>query len=143
MTTPKFLWKQYQKFASNLANGLGRIADTWKTGRFPDVLADVYPTLEKIHFDNAVLEKLNPSDALVVSENIGWSDIGAWEALKEALQEAKDKNVIQGNVLTTDTTDSLVYNYTKQLVVTIDGSEMFVVVTSDVVLVCKKIRSGK
>lgn len=143
VTTPKFLWEQYQRFVPNLAQGLSKIADAWKTGRFPDVLRDVYPTLEKIHFDNAVLEKLNPSDALVVSENIGWSDIGAWEALKEALQKAKDKNVIQGNVLTTDTTDSLVYNYTKQLVVTIDGSEMFVVVTPDVVLVCKKDSVGK
>lgn len=143
VTTPKFLWEQYQKLVPNLASGLGRIADAWKTGRFADVLGEIYPTLEKIHFDNAVLEKLNPSDALVVSENIGWSDIGAWEALKEALQKAKDKNVIQGNVLTTDTTDSLVYNYTKQLVVTIDGSEMFVVVTPDVVLVCKKDSVGK
>ena len=51
--------------------------------------------------------------------------------------------MIQGNVLTTDTTDSLFYNYTKQLVVTIDGSEMFVVVTPDVVLVCKKDSVGK
>ena len=92
VTTPKFLWEQYQKFASNLTNGLGRIADTWKTGRFPDVLADVYPTLEKIHFDNAVLEKLNPSDALVVSENIGWSDIGAWEALMGSPAGGKRQN---------------------------------------------------
>ncbi|MBI5449446.1 NTP transferase domain-containing protein [Candidatus Gottesmanbacteria bacterium] len=143
VTTPRFLWKQYELLVPNLSQGLGRIADSWKTGRFLEVLQEIYPTLEKIHFDNAVLEKLNPTDALVVSENIGWSDIGAWEALKEALQEAKDKNVIQGNVLTTDTRDSLIYNYGKQLVVTIDGSEILVVVTPDVVLVCKKDSVGK
>lgn len=138
VTTPRFLWKQYQQFAPNLTIGLSRIAASWHTGAFEEVLHEIYPTLEKIHFDNAILEKLNPADALVVSEDIKWSDIGAWEALKEALQEAKDKNVIQGKVLTTDTTDSLIYNYANQMVATIDVEGMFVVVTPDVVLVCKK-----
>ncbi len=138
VTTPRFLWQQYERFAPNIASGLSRIADSWKTARFTDVLEEVYPTLEKIHFDNAILEKLNPADAFVVSENIGWSDIGAWESLKEALEEAKDKNVTQGKVLTTDTRDALVYNYTEQLVVTIDMEGVLVVNTPDVVLVCKK-----
>ena len=91
-----------------------------------------------IHFDNAILEKLNPADALVVSEDIEWSDIGAWESLKEALQEAKDKNVTQGKVMLTQTSDSLVYNYTDQLIATIDLDDMLIVNTNDVVLVCKK-----
>ena len=84
------------------------------------------------------MEKLDPSQALVVSENIEWSDIGAWEALKEALQEAEEKNVTQGKVLLNDTRDSLVYNYTDKLVVTIDLDDILVVNTNDVVLVCKK-----
>ena len=37
-----------------------------------------------------------------------------------------------------DTEDSLVYNYGKQLVVTIDGSELLIVNTDDVLLVAKK-----
>jgi mannose-1-phosphate guanylyltransferase len=138
VTTPQFLWKQFQKFAPNLVQGLSKIADAWGTPSFEKKLAAIYPTLEKISFDNAVLEKLDTKDALVISENIEWSDIGAWEALKEALQESEDKNVTQGNVLVRDTTNSLVYNYTKQLVVTIDGEDMLLVVTDDVVMVCKK-----
>ena len=138
VTTPQFLWKQYQRFAPNVYRGLSRIADAWHTGRFEEVLTAIYPTLEKINFDNAILEKLDPGDALVVSENIEWSDIGAWEALKEALQEAEDKNVTQGKVILTDTTDSLVYNYTDQTIATIDVDDMLIVSTDDVVLVCKK-----
>jgi len=38
----------------------------------------------------------------------------------------------------TDTQDSLVYNYTKQLVATIDLNDMIVVNMDDVVLVCPK-----
>ena len=57
---------------------------------------------------------------------------------KKALEEAKDKNVTQGNVLLTDTVDSLIYNYTSQLVVTIDLDDFLVVNTDDVLLVAKK-----
>jgi mannose-1-phosphate guanylyltransferase len=143
VTTPAFLWKQYQTFVPNLYTGLSRVADSYHTAKFHDVLDEVYPRLEKIHFDNAILEKLNPADAFVVCEDIQWSDIGAWEALKEALEEAADKNVTQGKVMLTDTEDSLVYNYTNQLVTTIDLNDMLVVNTDDVVLVCKKTSVSK
>jgi mannose-1-phosphate guanylyltransferase len=138
VTTPAFLWKQYETFAPNLAAGLSQIAAAWGTDKFEETIEAIYPTLEKISFDNAILEKLNPSDALVVSENIEWSDIGSWEALKEALEHSEDKNVTQGKVMLTDVSDSLVYNYTKQLVVAIDVGEVLVVNTPDVVMVCKK-----
>ncbi|MBI5613814.1 hypothetical protein HY947_02730 [Candidatus Gottesmanbacteria bacterium] len=138
VTTPGFLWEQYKRFVPNVYEGLSRIRDAWRTDKYEEVLNSVYPTFEKIHFDNAILEKLDPSQALVVSENIEWSDIGAWEALKEALQEASDKNVTNGNVLLETTNDSLVYNYTDQMVVGIDLDQMLVVNTGDVVLVCKK-----
>ncbi len=138
VTSPQFLLSLYQRFVPNVYSGLQQIAGSWHTGKAAEVLERVYPTLEKIHFDNAILEKLDPSQALVISENIEWSDIGAWEALKEALQEADDKNVTQGKVMLNDTQDSLVYNYTDQLVVTIDLEDMLLVNTNDVVLVCKK-----
>ncbi len=143
VTTPQFLWKQYARFAPNLYSSLKQIQSAWKTGTFDAVLQEVYPKLEKIHFDNAILEKLNPSQALVISENIGWSDIGAWEALKEALQETDGKNVTQGKVLLTDTSDSLIYNYTNQMAVTIDLEGFLVVNTGDVLLVCRKSSVGK
>jgi mannose-1-phosphate guanylyltransferase len=138
VTTPKFLWSQYKKFAPNIYTGLSRISDSWHTGRYEDTLTAVYPTLEKISFDNLILEKLDPSNAYVISEDIEWSDIGAWEALKEALEEAADKNVTEGKVLLTDTEDSLVYNYTDQLVTTIDVKDALIVATGDVILVCNK-----
>jgi mannose-1-phosphate guanylyltransferase len=138
VTTPKFLWSQYKKFAPNLYMGLSRIADSWHTGKYGVTLTAIYPTLEKINFDNLILEKLDPSNAYVMSEDIGWSDIGAWEALKEALEEAGDKNVTEGKVLLTDTEDSLVYNYTGSLVTTIDVKDALIVATDDVILVCNK-----
>lgn len=138
VTTPKFLLSQYEKFVPNVYQGLREIAAAYGTDTYDTVLEKVYPTLEKISFDNAILEKLDPKNALVVSENIEWSDIGAWEALKESLEGSKENNVTQGKVYLQDVQDSLVYNYGKQLVVGIDVSELLIVNTDDVLMVCKK-----
>jgi mannose-1-phosphate guanylyltransferase len=117
---------------------LSEISKTIGNSNYHRCLGKNYALLPKISFDNAILEKINVDDALVISENLGWSDIGAWEALKEALQVTPDQNVIQGKVLLTDCRDSLVYNYTDQMVVTIDLNSFLVVNTHDVVLVCHK-----
>lgn len=138
VTTPKFLLRQYEKYAPQILKGVVQIAKSWGREDFKKQLDKIYPKLEKINFDNAILEKLNTKDALVVSEDIGWSDVGAWEALKEALEDSEDKNVTLGKVLLNDTEDSLVYNYTDQMTVAIDLEDMLVVNTEDVLLVCKK-----
>lgn len=138
VTTPEFLWKQFERLAPNVYNALKPVVDAWGTDRFLPLLDEVYPHVDKIHFDNVILEKLQPEDAYVISENIEWSDIGAWEALKEALAQHENDNVVKGNALLEDTQDTLVFNFTPQLVVGIDLNDMVVVNTNDVILVCPK-----
>ena len=93
---------------------------------------------EKISFENAILEKIDPQYVSVIASDLGWSDVGAWEALKEALEKATDENVTKGKVLINDSSDNLVFNYTDQLVVGIDLKKMLVINTDDVLLVCSK-----
>lgn len=138
VTTPRFLWLQYKNFVPKIYQELTKIQAAWGTKNYSTVLKEVYPHIEKIHFDNAILERLDPDCALVISENLEWSDVGAWEALKEALQASAEQNVTQGKVLLKDCQDCLVYNYTNQLVVTIDLDGYLVVNTNDVTLVCHK-----
>lgn len=138
VTTPKFLWESFGKFSPELFSKLKQISDSVGTPEYEKTVDDIYPTLEKISFDNAILEKLDPSSGLVLSVDIGWSDIGAWEALKEALAESEEENVTKGNVDLVDSKDSLVFNYNGQLVVGLDLEDMLVVNTNDVLLVCPK-----
>lgn len=138
VTTPKFLWKTFEKSAPELFVKLKQISDAVGTNEYEKVLEKVYPTTEKINFDNVLLEKLNPEDASVISVDIGWSDIGAWEALKEALAASEEENVTQGNVELIDSRDSLAFNYNGQLLVGIDLDNMLVINTEDVLLVCPK-----
>jgi mannose-1-phosphate guanylyltransferase len=138
VTTPQFLWNQFEKFAPELFEKLKQIYDAIDTPEYEEVSRRVYPTIDKISFDNAILEKMDHQDAYVISCDIGWSDIGAWEALKEALAETIDENVTKGKVILKDSRDSLAFNYTNQLVVGIDMDEMLVVSTEDVIMVCPK-----
>lgn len=138
VTTPKFLWQSFKKLAPDLFEKLKQISDASETKEYEKVLDEVYPTIEKISFDNAILEKLDPGSGLVLAVDIGWSDIGAWEALKEALVGSEDENVTKGDVELVDSKDNLAFNYNDQLVVGIDLEGMLVINTKDVLLVCPK-----
>jgi len=137
-TTSGFLFSLYKKFSPQMFESLVRLQKVWGTDEFEKELRETYPILEKISFDNLILEKILPSDGLVIAENLEWSDIGAWESLKEALSQNAKENVTLGKVLLTDTKDSLVYNYTDQMLVGIDLDQFLVINTKDVVLVCPK-----
>lgn len=138
VTTPQFLWGLFEKFVPELYSQLKIISDAYGTDEYESKLDSIYPTLEKINFDNAILEKMNKDDGYALSLDIGWSDVGAWEALKEALSDTEDQNVEKGKVLLEDSRDTLTFNYTDQLVVGIDLDKMLVINTGDVVLVCPK-----
>jgi len=138
VTTPAFLLSQFKKFAPDLWKGLMQIQKTVGTDEFSAVLENIYPTLEKISFDNAVLERLDPAHVFVIAADLEWSDVGAWEALKEALAVSANENVTKGKVLIEDSEDNLVFNYTDQLTVGIDLKDLVVINTDDVLLICHK-----
>ena len=137
-TTPRFLWKLFEEFAPEMYQKLKKIHDAYGTAAYEAVLAEVYPTLEKISFDDAILEKMDPKDGQVISADIGWSDIGAWEALKEALSDKVEENVTKGKILLEGSSDSILHNETKQLIVGIDLHGLVVVSMDDVILICPK-----
>jgi len=126
-TTAGFLFSLYKKFAPDMYAKLLEIREAYATPEFEQKLEEIYPNLEK-----------NSFDGYVVGSDFGWSDVGAWESLKEALSESEDDNVEKGKVMLTDSKDSLVYNYTDKMVVGIDLDKFLVVNTDDVILVCPK-----
>lgn len=138
VTTPRFLMNLFYTYTPEMASQLQRISQTWGTKAYDMTLNTIYPSLEKISFDDAILERMPSDNVQVISEDLGWSDIGAWESLKEALAKTEDENVTKGNVLIKDSQDSLFFNYTKQLIVGIDLNEMIIVNTEDVIMICPK-----
>lgn len=139
VSTPKFIDGLFKTFAPEIHAITETIKKHTINGDYVDAVSKYYPEMPQIHFDNAVLEKLEKQYALVVIDDIGWSDVGAWEALKEALEEKREDNVTKGKVMIEGSTDNLVYNFDeKLLIVGVDLENLLVVKTDDVLLVANK-----
>ncbi len=138
VTTPPHVVSLFKEFAPDMYEKLTSIRDAYDTPEYEQVLSEVYPTFEKISFDDAILVKMEPDNIMVISADLGWSDVGAWESLKEALSETRDENVTRGKVMVENCRDALVFNYTNQLIVGIDLEEVLLINTQDVLLVCPK-----
>lgn len=139
VTTPGFLYGLFKQLAPNIYKNTEQILLYYEKKDFFDNLKKNYGRVESINFDNAILENLDKKYALVIIEDLGWSDVGAWESLKEALESHPYENVTRGKVFLEHVRDSLIYNYEDQkLIVGIDLDELIVVSTNDVLLIAKK-----
>lgn len=87
--------------------------------------------------DYAVMEKT--SEAVVVSLDVGWNDIGSWSALWEIGEKDDAGNCIRGDVITHDTSDSLIFGE-ERLIATVGLKDIVVVDTKDALMVATKDR---
>ncbi|MGC3982231.1 MAG: mannose-1-phosphate guanylyltransferase/mannose-6-phosphate isomerase [Steroidobacteraceae bacterium] len=87
--------------------------------------------------DYAVMEKT--SKAVVVPLDAGWSDVGSWSALHEAIPADADGNVNIGDVLTSDSQGNYLHS-TSRLVATVGLKDHVVIETKDAVMVAPKDR---
>ena len=108
---------------------------------FVRVTKDVFRTCPSISIDYAVMEHIGAhpelGHAVVVPMNVGWSDVGAWDALWQVSEKDDAGNVSRGEVMLEDTRDSLVFSHGR-LVATVGVSNLVVVETPDAVLVADK-----
>lgn len=133
--------KFYEDKAPKIYKGLLEIQKAWGNDNQDEVVRRVYPNFEKISVDFAIFEKINPAEIVVVSADLGWSDIGAWNILKDELCENSKDNVIRGEVFDIDSRDCLVYaNAQNKVVATIGLEELIIVDTKDALLVAQKDR---
>lgn len=80
----------------------------------PDRLGTIYPGLEKISVDFAVMEPVSrgrgSAHVVAVSLTARWADVGSFASLYEELPHDDFGNVRQGQVVASDTTDCLLIN---------------------------------
>jgi mannose-1-phosphate guanylyltransferase len=88
-----------------------------------------------ISIDYAVMERT--ARAAVVPLESGWSDIGSWSALWSLRTKDADGNVLDGDVVTVETRNTLV-RASRRLVATLGVEDLVIVETADAVLVARK-----
>ena len=130
--------EKFRIFLPETFQGLMEIYDAIGTEREEEIISKVYPRLENISVDYAIMEKCK--DLLMVEGNFGWSDVGSFDMLG-ALHEADgDGNVIVGDGLALQTENSVLYSK-KKLIAAVGVKDLVIVSTEDAVLVCPKSRA--
>ncbi len=90
--------------------------------------------------DYAIMEQTDHAAVVPVSD-IGWSDIGAFDALWDVRDKDEQGNVTDGTVFLDDTHNSFIHAQPKQMIATIGVDNLTIVATRDAILVADKNRS--
>lgn len=95
-------------------------------------LGEAFGKAERISIDHAIMEKTDR--AVVIPIDVGWDDVGSYEALWSVSDKDDDGNAFKGDVIAADLTGSMVHA-TSRTVAVAGLSDVVVVETPDSVLV--------
>jgi len=137
-----FVWKcsvilaQIKKHLPEIWSVLEKMRKRWNGGEpWQEVIRSAFDLMPDISIDYGVMEK---SDIVsLVSADIGWSDVGSWDAVLEMAQHDENDNDISGNVLAIDCKGSLLRSE-KSLIAAVGLEDIIAVETPDAILLCKR-----
>lgn len=140
-----FVWRastlleNLRRFQTTMADGLDRIAAAGGVDNLR-ALKRLFPRLEKISIDYALMEKLD--EVYVVAADIGWSDVGSWAVAYDLSTKDKEGNVRPENSLCLDSKGNMIVG-DKNFFVTIGIKDLIIVQTDDALLICPREQSQK
>jgi mannose-1-phosphate guanylyltransferase len=105
--------------------------------QFAKKLAEVYPLCEGISVDYAIIEKADGVTGLAL-DDIGWSDVGSWEAVYDLAQKNGDGNASRGELFAENSRSNYVDASKPVALVGVDN--LVIVDTDDALLVADRAR---
>lgn len=146
LRTKKYLWNsgmfvwRADVILEEFKKRLPRIYYFLKNHHAQSKIKRVWTKLESISIDYGILEKAK-NMAVVCCPNLGWSDLGSWQALFDTLPK-KGGNFFKGDVITLDNQKTMILG-NKRLVVGIGLKDTIVIDADDCLLICRKDLSQK
>ncbi|PIR43072.1 hypothetical protein COV24_04550 [candidate division WWE3 bacterium CG10_big_fil_rev_8_21_14_0_10_32_10] len=138
VSTVDYLLSIYKKHQPEMYKKLVKIESALDTIKESETLQKIYPTLNAISFDEAVIYNIPSNEVGVLKSNMGWEDPGTLYALKKSA-EPSDKNYIRGRGKLQKSKDSMIFNEEgTKLVVGLNLDETIIVNTKDVTFVTNK-----
>lgn len=145
-----FVWRVYavrqaiERFQPELAAALERIEALHRVPGWMNELRDIVEPIPAITIDVGIAEPAAAEGRMaVVPIDAGWSDIGTWSALLEALSAARGADLVaSGRHLDRDSHRVLVHGG-ERLVVTVGLEDVIIVDTPDALLVCHRDRADE
>ncbi len=136
-----FVWKissimaNMKEFMPDVADGAERIAASFGTPDFEEVLVREFSAFPSESVDFGIMEKA--SDIYTLPGSFGWDDVGSWLAVERINETDENKNFISGDVIAVDAERTTVCGG-KRLIAAIGTEDLIIVDTDDVLLVCSK-----
>jgi len=143
-----FVWRVYafrqalERFQPELAAAMGKIEALHRTPGWMSDVRDILEPIPAVTIDVGIAEPAAAEGRMaVVPLDAGWSDIGSWSALLEALSTAEGKDLVaSGRHLDRGSHRVLVHGGDR-LVVTVGLEDVIIVDTPDALLVCSRDRA--
>lgn len=122
---------------------LMHIADAWDAPHRLDVLGAVYPTLDKISVDVAVMEPATHSGTIpvvAIPMPLRWLDVGTWSSFAHTCPQDDQGNALAAERISLMNTrgTSIVSSDPSHLIATVGCDDLIIVHTPDATLVCKR-----
>lgn len=142
-----FVWsidsirEEFEKNSPNLWASVSEVGPRLDAGEnIEAVLSDIYPGLEKISIDYAIIEKAQ--NVVVFESKFDWDDVGEWSAIERHYESDASGNAIRGEAEVIESKNNIVFNRDSGHIIALMGVEDLIVVrTKDATLICKKDQS--
>ena len=136
-----FIWK-VSSILSNMENlmpamydGLKKIESSIGTTDQEQVLESEFINFKSESIDYGIME--HAKDIYIIPGAFGWDDVGSWLALERINSTNEFGNVVNGNVISIDTKNSIIHGNEK-LIATVGLKDIIIIDTEDALLICDK-----
>ena len=140
-----FIWQaqrvmeEFGRHAPEVFEKLELLAASIGTPGYEPLLAETWPQVTKISVDYALMEHIHDR-IVVIPADIGWSDIGNFEALYDILSDSGEDHVISGQQpILVESSRMLIFS--KRLVAAFGVHDLVIIDTEDAILVCPRDRA--
>lgn len=136
-----FVWKissimaDLKAFMPEIYEGALRIGESFGSDDFEETLVKEFAAFTSESIDLGIMEKA--SDIYTLPGSFGWDDVGSWLAVERINETDDNKNFTEGDVITVDAERTTICGG-KRLIAAIGTSDIIIVDTDDVLLVCSK-----
>ena len=137
-----FVWRasairaELERQQPKLFAAVEQIADAWGTPEQDKVFAEVYPAVEKISIDYAVME--HAKDVFVLEAPYQWDDVGSWLALERRNPQDAQGNTVRAAHCGIETTNCVIAAEPGKLIATIGVSNLLIIQDGDCTLVADR-----
>ena len=136
-----FVWKlstimqKFQELMPDTYVGIQDINEAVGTPDYEPVLARCFSNFKSESIDYGIMERSD--NIYTIPGSFGWDDVGSWLALERVNKTNESGNMVQGDVITINTKDSIIVG-DKKLIAAVGLDDLVIVDTDDAILICTK-----